>query len=655
MNKSSRNGLLWLKGKPGSGKSVLIKHAFLRASTKLGESQYRTAAFFFNSRGNELERSTLGLFRSLLYQLLPTFPRHLQRFCEIRNERVHDDPWYEPQLRSIFYLLISDLTEPTIIVFIDALDECRVESIRPLVSFLYEMTEVARSNMKVCISSRHFPNITVGTCPSIAIENHNGHDIALYVEQKLQFGMVTADPGRRLLQENLVSKSSGVFLWVALMLDDILARWDDGDSIRSLLNQLDKVPKGLDTLFRHLMTSHFWADKALTRRFFRWALLSTKPLRLYEWHHIMAFIRHPTLGSLEKWRSSEIFTETDDQLEKTIKKISYGLVEVQNIKSELCEDSSDVVSVHARAGSLDSEQGGTRIVQVIHESVREFFLRGPGFDILSDSSKSGHVGQGHIYIIHTCLNYIDIIELDALIQARSMGTSNETNQLREGQSLTMGEPGIAHSPDTHLNETQSQTALMQLDDKSDGEIDNHADSTVNIFRWLQTLSTDLTTYDRVAADRSPSHSSTGFSTLGQSQVLEDYPALLFYALTQLFSHARLAEAEGADPVSIITRLLNTRLWDRWVALNEELPPGTKFVSCCYSQGLNSWARKIMEMETFERIISAGEQYKRFTTEMRRIQSLASREVHGAYTQRPRGVASFSSASSHSSDITLRLS
>jgi ABC-type lipoprotein export system ATPase subunit len=56
-------GLLWIKGKPGSGKSTLIKAAF--AQVKYDDSQsttQRAAAFFFNARGQTLEKSPLGMF-----------------------------------------------------------------------------------------------------------------------------------------------------------------------------------------------------------------------------------------------------------------------------------------------------------------------------------------------------------------------------------------------------------------------------------------------------------------------------------------------------------------------------------------------------------------------------------------------------------------
>jgi ABC-type molybdenum transport system ATPase subunit/photorepair protein PhrA len=66
-------GLLWIKGKPGSGKSTLIKYA-RDALPSLYGTDTLAFSFFFHGRGHELQRTPLGLFRSLLHQLLKRVP-----------------------------------------------------------------------------------------------------------------------------------------------------------------------------------------------------------------------------------------------------------------------------------------------------------------------------------------------------------------------------------------------------------------------------------------------------------------------------------------------------------------------------------------------------------------------------------------------------
>lgn len=61
--------LLWIKGNPGSGKSTLLRHAL----SKLTADKFLVLSFF-HGRGVELQKTRLGLFRSLLHQMLEKVP-----------------------------------------------------------------------------------------------------------------------------------------------------------------------------------------------------------------------------------------------------------------------------------------------------------------------------------------------------------------------------------------------------------------------------------------------------------------------------------------------------------------------------------------------------------------------------------------------------
>ena len=53
--RASHHGFLWIKGKPGAGKSTLMKHA-LRHAQSLGQTDTRIISFFFNARAMNLRR-----------------------------------------------------------------------------------------------------------------------------------------------------------------------------------------------------------------------------------------------------------------------------------------------------------------------------------------------------------------------------------------------------------------------------------------------------------------------------------------------------------------------------------------------------------------------------------------------------------------------
>ncbi|KAH7120233.1 hypothetical protein B0J13DRAFT_411952, partial [Dactylonectria estremocensis] len=428
-NRLKHHGLLWLKGKPGAGKSTLMKEAFRRAAQEQEKSGYDTAAFFFSAKGHELEHSPVGLFRSLLHQLLPKHwvtLQHLKQMwekVEWDQDQLRGNTWQKEELQSLFESMFT--TQPAAkktLIFIDALDECDAESIRPQAYFWRRITKLAHDagvHLNVCLSSRHFPSVTVSDCPEIFVEHHNSHDIATYVEQRFELGIAAQEPQWEYLRDSILDKSAGVFLWAVLVVDEMLRSWDDGKDLRYLLKQMDVLPEALETLFAQLFTGLGPEVRELTMRLFQWAILAAKPLRLYEWHHVLAFIRQPAPSSLREWRVSDNFTKTDNQLERQIRSISKGLVEVKKTMAEEPQDHNiETMSVFAGAGSLNQDQGETRIIQVIHESVREFFLRGDGFSLLDPSLKSQTIGRGHLSIMATCLDYLDIPELDALVQAR---------------------------------------------------------------------------------------------------------------------------------------------------------------------------------------------------------------------------------------------
>ncbi|UKZ68955.1 uncharacterized protein TrAtP1_009974 [Trichoderma atroviride] len=621
-NRQETHGLLWLKGKPGSGKSILMKEAFRQAVLEQDESNYHSAAFFFCANGNELERSCLGLFKSLLYQLLPGDRVYLQRFQKIWDKqkvpfhRMGTAAWQEGELEFFFRSMFMDMprkrTMPRkkTIIFIDAVDECEGHKVRSMIYFWRNITSSVyfiEGDLNVCLSSRHFRSITFSNCPEIIIEQHNSHDIATFVDHKFQLGIAT-QPQWELLRDQILEKSAGVFLWVALVVEDVLKSWDDGYDMPLLIKKVQDVPDTLRTLFSNMLSNLDSDVRELTVKFFQWAILATAPLRLHEWHHVMAFIRQPTLGSLNEWRQSVNFTDNDDQLEKQIRNVSRGLVEVKKVGSDESQDNGiEEISVYAGAGSLNLENGNTRIVQVIHESVRDFFLLENGFFVLDSNLYMDTAGIGHLSIMNTCLDYLNIAELDALVEARIRAagrknrsqlerrlTSNFAEDICSTNSWSYGslerhrDPIINnkglpqyHKPSMKSGEDKSVLAMLNSFDYAPN---------VDIVEWMKKG-------HPVSATSSSPHSFTHISLthsseMSQPQRLKDYPALLSYATAKLFTHAKLADELGVDPSPIVERLNDGTTWARWVALKEDIPEGTTVLTYAANRGISSWAKAI---------------------------------------------------------------
>lgn len=608
-NKEKHQGLLWLKGKPGAGKSTLMREAFCRAALGQANSDYRVASFFFSAKGDILERSSLGLYRSLLHQLLPGDRESLQQFRDASDAKRLSGvtgatrvSWNEFELKEFIESMFTKWSKTRTLIFVDALDECDWVSIRDMTFFLRKITKSAHDaevDLNIFLSSRHFPNITISDCPEIIVEHHNSYDIATYVEQRFQLGIASQEEQWELLRDIILNKSAGVFLWVVLVMDDVLRDWDDGKDIEYLTRRVETVPSALQALFTDIFSNLSPEKVQLTVRLFQWAILATEPLRLHEWHHIMAFIGEPTPSSLEEWRRSDNFTRNDAQLERQIRSVSRGLVEVMKIKSEGRQDMGiEKMSLHAGAGSFDLEYGDTRIVQVIHESVRDFFLRSDGFSILDPNLKPYPISKGHLSIMATCLDYLNITELDALVQARTragqqvrcpptrllpdLETTDSTDSSRSGAPATYQDHLPEKVPAPYPNpaferETPNFSEMLRSSDPT---------PKIDIMKWM--ADNISLTAESISPSELSRHSSTHFSDARKSQVLEAHPALLSYAAWGMFRHARRVKVDKVNPSPIVKRLEDKATWARWVALREDVAEDTTLFEYFRRVSIFSW-------------------------------------------------------------------
>lgn len=634
-NQDRSCGLLWLRGKPGSGKSTLIKEASFRAREK-SDSECHIASFFFNAKGDGLEHSLTGMLRSVLHQICCQNTNLLKALVDsVQRKRTMSGGditlWEKAELKSFFKTAIVG-HDKRVIIFIDAIDECDSDSIRDVVDFWRDVTKTAHSarvQLSVCLSSRHYPAVYVNDCPEIVMEDHNHSDIIKFVRRRLELGMAARRADQQAIQKKILDKSGGVFLWVSLVVKDILQKNDEGKGLRFLLKHLDSVPQELGDLYYQMLTTGPFSTMVV--RMFQWALLPTKQLRLHEWHHILAFLGDESPSSLHQWRQSDSYTETDEQLEKRIAHLSRGLLgfNIRSSSDNGHEPADESMSDQAGAGSLDLNAGETRVVQVIHESVRQYFMDGPGFAVLNPASAGKPLAHAHLSIMNSCLDYIQVRELDAFVEARklaqrrlpsagrvlayTMGVKRVVEPERDRAS-SVASFGSAGSHDGRQNqiELQKDTWDRFSDDTRPRrkrrrssersmppeESDNNHLAIHNLkklkgstddydiaSRWLE----DQSMVDQDYNDETDSLSQPESSFTGRSQVLEAHPALLSYAMFELFTHAQKADTEGLDPKHIVKRL-REGAWDRWKALREDVDERTELLYFAAYLGLSTWLK-----------------------------------------------------------------
>jgi hypothetical protein len=130
---------------------------FLFEEAKLGsrgDPLQIVLSFFFLARGTSEEKSTAGLYRSLLHQLFEK-AKDLQDSLEwmtIDGARgILEQGWNEEALKHTFRDAVRTLNRRSLTLFVDALDECEDSQTRDMIFFLEELCELAEeSQIRLC-------------------------------------------------------------------------------------------------------------------------------------------------------------------------------------------------------------------------------------------------------------------------------------------------------------------------------------------------------------------------------------------------------------------------------------------------------------------------------------------------------------------------
>ncbi|KAI1179882.1 hypothetical protein F4777DRAFT_532343 [Nemania sp. FL0916] len=247
---SHPRALLWINGKPGSGKSTLLKYALERIQTVLQASENNDLilSFFCHARGAELQKIPLGLYRSLLHQILSKYPGSIPdlftEFVERQRTRGSvgiDWKWREDELKTYLERSLSAILEVTsVILFVDALDEFgRDNAVRLIDTFetLLDLIPESDYDFRICFSCRHFPNLRRdfegNGALAINVEHENTADIETYLSGKLRKSSY-----RDTMIPQLLERSSGVFLWAYLATEQISQLEFDGEQSLCFIKHL---------------------------------------------------------------------------------------------------------------------------------------------------------------------------------------------------------------------------------------------------------------------------------------------------------------------------------------------------------------------------------------------------------------------------------
>jgi WD40 repeat protein len=347
--------ILWVNGKPAAGKSVLAGYIINKLRRK------GNCSFYFFKYGDKSKSRLDNCLRSLAFQMACTDYHVQQTLLEMyKNDIKLDSNDERITWRKLFLSGIFQANLKRHYWVIDALDES--ENITSFFDTVLAKLDWSMP-LRILVTSRESPEIgkhlsglgshvfqseRITTADTII-------DIKLLVEAKARSLLVKDDNDRAVLMDKILKKSQGSFLWTVLVLSELSNSYTELE----INKVLEDVPPDMELLYKRSLDlmSQATRGKQLGSAILIWATCATKPLKMNE----LVYALKLDIG------------DSFPKLQEIIGAVCGQLVTVDKFGS----------------------------VQLIHETVREFLLRG---DLASEFAISRVLA--HTRIARVCLKYL---------------------------------------------------------------------------------------------------------------------------------------------------------------------------------------------------------------------------------------------------------
>jgi hypothetical protein len=287
--------LLWIKGDPGKGKTMLVCGIIDDLNTEKGRAAL-LSYFFCQATDRRLNNAT-AVLRGLIYLLIQQQPSLISHVQERYNQGAKTpfegvNAW--TALSMVFKDILMDTkSQSTTYLIVDALDECDI-CLSQLLNLIVD-TATRFPWVKWVVSSRNKPDIEAQlrldltrldpTQVRLSLElneKHVSRAIEIFIDFRVsRLPLLAGDSAlREKVQKQIYAKANGTFLWVALVLAELelVESWD-------VLAVLDKMPPGLPPLY-HRMIQQIDQLQRKDPEFCRYVLstmiLAYRPLLLVE-------------------------------------------------------------------------------------------------------------------------------------------------------------------------------------------------------------------------------------------------------------------------------------------------------------------------------------------------------------------------------------
>ncbi|KAL6816923.1 WD40-repeat-containing domain protein [Trichoderma camerunense] len=256
---SEDSRLLWIKGDPGKGKTMLLCGIINELSSQSSQSGHGVCYFFCQATDQQLNNASAAL-RGLIFMLAkqqPSLISHIRKKYDEAGKKLFEglNTWIA--LSDIFTAILQDPALRRTYLIIDAIDEC-ISDFEKLLDLIVHATGI-NAGVKWIVSSRNWPKIeerlrlaeqkvklslelnteSISSAVDFFIEKkvHQLSDLKGYDEKTYSE-----------IRDYLFNNANDTFLWVALVCQNLVKypRW-------KVLKMLNTFPSGLDSLYERMI------------------------------------------------------------------------------------------------------------------------------------------------------------------------------------------------------------------------------------------------------------------------------------------------------------------------------------------------------------------------------------------------------------------
>ena len=443
---SPENPLFWIQGKPGCGKSTLMKYAIENGTREalkdIDTAPWSLIPFFFHDRGSAIQKSVDGLLQEILFRILlicPDLVRHVyknrlqsdgfrHRLLQLKSSgsriEFEDEPvvakfageletasptvtsnWTSSAVQSSLFSIVGQSEIPiNLLLFIDALDE-HDGSHRRLTDILSRLGEssTGMGRVRLCLASRPEPafQMAFSNHPSLRLHEHTQRDIEAYVYGHLEDvleseGQTEYGLELRNLTLQITKKAEGVFIWVKLVVNELVDGIVDGNSLTQLGEILDTIPGELNDLYQRIISN-----------------------RRKEYHLEIYIMLQVVLSSFDPLDLTVFMSIIDEAL--SAKPVQVSQIAMTRRLMSRCggilETKKRVVDERGREQNLKN----CHCVQFVHQSAKTFVRQESDSATWLSLSPNLLAASGDVYIMKYLIKLFVEHELGEIREERSIG------------------------------------------------------------------------------------------------------------------------------------------------------------------------------------------------------------------------------------------